>query len=116
MDDDFIAHFPALDLRAHRPDDAGGIRPCDMERMLVAVEGRYGDAETGPNAVVIDAAGHHVDQHFLFGDRPSRDDFALHRGFRRSVAFLADGPGVHFLGHIAEWRNLADLIEILKRG
>ncbi len=114
VDDDFVADLPALDLGADRPDDAGGVGAGDVERMLVAVERRDRLAEAGPDAVVIDAAGHDVDQHFVLGDRPGRNHLELHRRFRRAVAFLADRPSIHVRGHMAERRNLADLVEILE--
>ena len=86
-----------------------------MERMLVAVERRDRNAEAGPDAVVIDAAGHDVDQHFVLGDRPGRHHLALHRFFRRAVALLADRPGVHVRRHMAERRNFADVVKIFER-
>ena len=115
VDDDFVADLPALHLGADRPDDAGRVGAGDVERILVHVERRDRLAEAGPDAVVVDAAGHDVDQHLVLGDRPGRHHFALHRLFRRAVALLADRPGVHLRRHMAERRNLADLVEILER-
>ena len=74
--DDFVADLPAPNLGADRPDDARRIGAGDVERMLVSVERRDRNAETGPDAVIVDAAGHHIDQHLVFGDRPGRHDFA----------------------------------------
>ena len=115
VNDDFVADLPAPHLGTDRPDDAGGVGAGDMKWILVHVERRDRLAEAGPDAVIIDAAGHDVDQHLVLGDRPGRHHFALHRRLRRPVPFLADGPGVHFRRHMPERRNLADLVEILKR-
>ena len=75
--------------------------------------GRDRLTEPGPHAVVVDAAGHHVDQHLVLADRPGRQHLDLHRGFGRAMALLADRPGVHGLRHVAERRDLADLVEVL---
>ena len=115
MDGDFVADFPALDLRADRPDHAGSIRAGNVEGMLVSVQRRHRDAEPGPNAVIVDAAGHDIDQHLVLGDRPRGNDFALHCRFGGPVAILADRPGVHLRRHVTERRNFADLVEILER-
>src|SRR5690348_6393810 len=101
VDDDLIADFPAPDFGADRPDHARGVRAGNVKGMLVAVERRYRNAEPGPDAVIVDAAGHDIDQHFFLGDRPGWHDLALHRRFRRAVALLADRPGVHFLRNMA---------------
>src|SRR5512139_612227 len=115
MDDNLIADLPALHLRADRPDHARSIRTSDVERMLVAVERRHRNAQTGPNAVVIDAARHDVDEHFVITDRPGRHHLELEGFVGRPMPFLADDPGVHLLRHMPERRNLPDLIEILER-
>jgi len=116
MDDDFVADLPALDLGANRPDHAGSVGTSDVKRMLVTVERRDRNAQARPDAVVIDAAGHDVDQDFVFGDRPGWDHLALHRLFRRAVPFLAYRPGIHFFRNVAERWDFADLIEIFGGG
>ena len=115
VDDDLVADFPAPHLRADRPDHAGGVRAGDVERILVHVERRDRLAEPRPDAVVVDAAGHHVDQHLVLGDRPGRHHFELHRRLRRPVTLLADRPGVHGRRHVTERRNLADGVEVFQR-
>ena len=69
-----------------------------MERILVPVDRRDRNAEACPDAVVVHARGHHVDQHLVLADRPGRHHLELERAFRRPVALLADRPGVHLLG------------------
>ena len=115
VDDDLVADLPALDLGADGPHDARGVRAGDVKRMLVAVERRYRNAEPGPHAVIVDAARHHIDQHFVLGDRPGRHHLAQHRRLRRTVPFLADRPGIHLRRHVAERRDFADLVEVLQR-
>src|SRR6185369_2962001 len=114
VDDDFVADLPALDLSAYRPNDSRRVGAGDVEWMLVAVERRDWNAEPGPNAVVVHAARHDVDEHFVIGDRPRRHDFELERLVGRTVPLLADHPGVHFFGHMSERRNLTDPIQILQ--
>ena len=116
VDDHLVADLPAPHLGADRPDHAGGVGARDVERMLVAVERRDRNAEPGPDAVVVDAGRHDVDQHLVLADRPGRHHLELHRGFGRAVALLADRPGVHLLGHMAERRDFADGVEVLDGG
>jgi hypothetical protein len=49
----------------------------DVKRMLVHVDGGDRLAEAGPDAVVVDAARHHQQQHFVLADRPGRHHFEL---------------------------------------
>ena len=112
VDDDLVADFPAFDLVADGPDDARSIRPCNVVFGLVNVERADRLAEPGPNAVVVDAGGHHQDQHLVAIQRPGRHDLELHSLFRRTVALAADRPGIHVLGDMAERWNLAKLVEI----
>ena len=115
VDDDFVADLPALHLRADRPDNAGGVRAGDMKRLLMNVERRDRLVQARPDAVVVDAGGHHEDQHVFFADRPGRHDFELHRLFRRPVPILPDHPRMHLLGDMTEGRDFAHAIEILQR-
>ena len=115
VDDHLVAHLPATDFRAAGPDDAGGIGAGDVERILVDVDRRDWDAEAGPYAVVIDAAGHHQNQHLVLTDRPGRQHFELHGGLGRPVPVLADRPCMHLRRHMAERRNFADVVEIFAR-
>src|SRR5262249_57444826 len=85
MDDALVADFPAFDLGADRPDNAGRIRAGNVKGMLVPVQRRHRHAKPGPNAVVVDAAGHDIDQHLLLSDRPDRDPLAFHPRFPRSL-------------------------------
>ena len=86
-----------------------------MVGVLVAVDRRDRLAEAGPDAVVVDARRHHQHQHVVAVERPGRHDLDLHRLLRRPVALLADRPGVHLRRHVAERRNLADLVEVFHR-
>src|SRR2546423_1657392 len=83
---------------------------------LSPVEGRYGLAEPRPDAVVIDAAGHHEAEHLILADRPGRHDLDLHGGFGGSVALLADRPGIHLGRHLAERRDFAEFVEVFGAG
>src|SRR5262249_33827380 len=109
VDDHLVADLPAFHLGADRPDDAGRVRAGDMERVLMHIERRDRNAEAGPYAVVVDAAGHDVDQHLVVADAPGRHDLEPHGRFGRAVAVLADRPGVHLPRHMAERRHLTDI-------
>ena len=114
VDDDFVADLPALNLGAHRPDDAGCIGAGDMIGVLVDVELRHRLAERGPDAVVVDAGRHHENEHVVAVELPGRHDLKLHRRFGRPLALAADRPGVHVLRHMSERREFANFIEILE--
>src|SRR5215467_879912 len=75
VDDHLVADLPALDLGAYRPNESGCVGAGDVEWMLVAIERRDWNAESGPNAVVIHATRHDVDEHFVVADRPGGYDF-----------------------------------------
>jgi len=96
-------------------DHTGGVRAGDVKWILVAVERRDRNTEPGPDAVVVDARGHHVDQHLVLADRPGRQHLELHRGDRRAVALLADRPGVHLRRHNAERRDFPDGVKVFRR-
>src|SRR5215813_8016345 len=75
VDDDFVADLPALDLGAYRPNDSGCVGAGDVEWILVANERQNWNADSGPNAVVVPATRHDVDEHFVIADRPRGYDF-----------------------------------------
>ena len=114
VDDDLVARLPPLHLRAHLPDDARGVGAGDVVGLLVAVQRADRLAQRRPDAVVVDAGGHHQDQHLVLADLPDRHDLDLHGGRRLAVPVLADAPGVHRLGHVEGRRDLADLVEVLQ--
>jgi hypothetical protein len=113
MDDHLVADLPAPHLGADRPHDAGGVGTGDVIGVLVGVEGGNRDAEARPYPVVIDTSRHHLDEHLVLADAPGRHHFELHRSERRTVALLADHPGMHPGRHMAQRRDLADGIKVL---
>jgi len=114
VDDDLVADLPALHLGADRPDDAGGVGPSHVEGMLVPVEGRDRLAEAGPDAVVVHAPGHDVDQDLVLAECPGRNDLDLEGLFRRAMAIAADRPRIHVGRHMAERRHFTELVEVLQ--
>ena len=115
VDDDLVADLPPLDLGPDRPNDARGVGPGDVIRVLVHVEHGNRLAERRPNPVVVDARRHHQNEDVVAVEGPGRHDLDLHRLFRRPVPFLAHDPRVHRLRHMAERGDFADLVEILDR-
>ena len=113
MNDDLVADLPSLDLGADRPDDAGRVGAGDMIGVLVHVQGRDRLAKRRPHAIVVDARGHHQNQHVMAVERPGRHDLDLHGLLRRPMPVLAHDPRVHRRRNVTERRNLADLVEIL---
>ena len=110
-----VADFEALHLVADGVDDARRVGAGDVIGRLVYVEGRDRLAERGPDAVVVDARGHHHDQHVVAVESGRVDDFDLHRLVGLAMPLAPDRPGVHLGGHMAHRRNLADLVEVLDR-
>ena len=78
----------------------------------MAIERRDRLAERGPDAVVVDAGGHHENEHVMGVELPGRHDLNLHGLVGRTVTLLADRPGIHVFRHVTERRILADLVEI----
>jgi hypothetical protein len=114
VDDDLVADLPALHLGADLPDDAGGIRAGDVVLALVHVEGGDRLAEAGPDAVVVHAGGHDVDQHLVVADVPDGQHLELVRLLGRSMALAPNGPGVHLRRHVPEGRHFAHLVQVLQ--
>src|SRR5262249_21781328 len=92
------------------------IRASDVVRILMRVD--YGNrrAERGPDTVVVDPSGHHIDQHLVVADAPGRHDFESHRCRGRTMSVLADRPGVHLGWYMAERRDFPDGVKILRDG
>src|SRR5262249_29242646 len=73
VDDDLVADLHVPDRAAHLPDDPGGVAAADVEAGGVGKVGilrprlghvdRY--AERRPYVVVVDAGGHHPDEHLV---------------------------------------------------
>jgi hypothetical protein len=82
----------------------------------MAVEGADRLAETGPDAVVVDARGHHEDQHLVAVDGPGVDHLDLEGLVGFAVAFPADGPGIHLRRDMTHRRDLSHLVEVLLGG
>ena len=110
---DLVADIPARDFAADLPDHTRGVRAGHVVVLLVHVEDRNRLAQRSPDAVVVDARRHHQHQHFVAVDIGRVDHFHLHGLFRLALTFAADHPGIHFLGHMSQRRDLADLIEVL---
>ena len=100
VDDDLVAHLPALHLRSDRVDDAGRVGAGDVIGVLMHVlDRRDRHAERGPHAVVVDARRHHEDEHVVAVELPGRQHLDLHGLVGRPVALGPDGPRIHLWAH-----------------
>ena len=115
VDHDLVADFPVLHLVAHGPDDARRVRPRDVIRLVMPVEGRDRHAEPGPDAVIVHASGHHEDQNLVAVNLGHIDNFFQHRCCRLSMALAADRPGMHLLRHKPHRRHLTYIVKLLFR-
>src|SRR5262245_23112391 len=114
VDHNLVADLPALHFGADGINDAGGVGAGDMVGLLVPVERGDRLAERGPHAVVVHPRRHHEHQDVVAVELPGGHDLHLHRALGGTMAFLANGPGVHGFGYVAERWDLSELIKILK--
>ena len=109
VDDHLVADLDVLDALADLPDDPGGVAAADVEGLGLAGAVPRPDhvdrtPEGGPHVVVVDAGGHHVDEHLaLAGPRG---------GHLLTEALRPDGLREHALGNDAEGRHLAERCDL----
>ncbi len=113
VNDNLIADFPALDLVTNRPNDTRGIGPSDVVGRFMPVKRRDRLPQRGPNAIVVNASGHHQNQNIVAVQLRDVDHFLQHCAVRLTMALFANGPCVHFLGNIAHRGHFTDLIQVL---
>jgi hypothetical protein len=100
--DDLVADLQVLHVAAHLVDDARGVAAADVEAGRVAALGVHlhdvdRHAERGPDVVVVDAGGHHADQHLVGRDLGTGTFSTLKPSSARRSA-RADHLGVHLRG------------------
>src|SRR4029453_6040629 len=122
VDDDVIAGLHRRHRAARLPHDAGGIAAADVKRRLVGpllvarprldhVDRR---AQAGPHVVVVDAGGHHPDQHLVRTQLARRGDLLdLERLHGLAETILADQLGEHPRANSPGRRGLTELVELL---
>jgi len=76
------------------------------ESLLPRLDDIDRDAHRGPHVVVVDAGGHHVDQHVARAQRGDGDRLFLERVPGLAEAFGADHLRQHLLGHDPELGDL----------
>src|ERR1700730_3626010 len=91
--DNLVADLDVLHVPAERPHDAGAVAAARVEILGLAKLLALGDdvdglAEGGPDIVVVDAGGHHVDQHLVGPDGRRGNDLPLPRIPRRAETAL----------------------------
>ena len=99
MDDDLVADLHVGNVFADGVDDAGRIGAADVEvldfpGLLAGGDDIDGEAETGPDVVVVDARRHHVDERVVGTDGGDIDDLGGERLEGFAEAGLADELGV----------------------
>src|SRR5712691_3534551 len=120
VNDDLVADLDVLDVFAGGPHDARAIAAAGVEvfglaQLLALGDDVEGLAESGPDIVVVDAGGHHVDQHLVGPDGRRGNGLSLPRIPRLTETVLPDEIRVHPRRHFAERRLLADVVEICHR-
>src|SRR6266566_4314986 len=115
--DDLVADLDVLHVASDGPDDsravaAPGVEVLRLARALALADHVERGAERGPDVVVVDARGHHVDQHLVRAGRRGGDDLATPGVAGLAEAVLADEIRVHPLGDFAERRPLTELAEV----
>src|SRR5437867_5744396 len=115
--DDLGADLDVLHFAPDRPDDPRAVAATGVEVFGLACPLALGDnverrAERGPHVVVVDAGGHHVDQHLVGAERRRGDDFPPPGVAWRAEAVLTHDVGVHPLRHFAERRSFTELTQI----
>jgi hypothetical protein len=96
-------------------DDPGGVAAADMEVLLFApflagLDDIDRDAKAGPYVVVVDACGHHVDEHVVVAELGDIHHFLLESRRRLTEALLSDQPRVHLRRNLAEWGSITDIV------
>src|ERR1700730_7838790 len=120
VNDDLVADLDVLHVLARGPHDTRAVAAARVEVLGLAQPLALGDdveglAESGPDIVVVDAGGHHVDQHLVGPDSRRGNDLPLPRIPRLTETVLPDEVRVHPRRHFAERRLLADVVEICHR-
>ena len=115
--DDLVADLDVLDVLADCPHDAGAVAAAGVEVLRLAQLQALRDdverlAQRGPHVVVVDARGHHVDQHLVGADGRRRQHLALPRVARLAEAVLPDRERVHPLRDVSERRLVTQVVEI----
>lgn len=72
MDRHLVADLEMGHILADLVDNAAGVAAADVEALRLAslvacADHIHGDAQAGPDVVVVDAGRHHVDQHLVVG-------------------------------------------------
>ena len=115
VDDDLIAHFPVLHLVTNGPNDARGVGTRDVVRLAMAIKRGNRFPKACPNAVVVDACGHHEHQNVVGIQFWGFHDLDLEGFLRLAVTLAADRPSIHLFGHIAHRRDFPQLIQVFLR-
>ena len=119
--DDAVAHLDVRDLVAHRVHDAARIRADDVEvggltppRLRLRDVDR--DPARRPDVVEVDAGGHHQHERIVRPELGHVDDLVLDRLLGLAVAVGTHQLRVHLRRHLADRRDLADLVQVLAHG
>jgi hypothetical protein len=117
VDDHLVAHFPLRHILAGLVDNSRSVAAADVKifRLALFVAG-FDDVDrhtqARPHVVVVDAGGHHVDEHLVIGDGGNIDHLFLEGLDRVAKALFAHNPGVHFFRNFTQWGLIADLVQL----
>ena len=119
VDDDVVADLDVRDVLADRPHDAARVAAADVEvlglaLLLARLDDVDRDAHRRPHVVVVDARGHHVDEHVVRRRAPgsaSASCLNASRGSPKRSARITCAS--IFAGTCAELGDVAELVEVV---
>ena len=118
MDHHVVAHGDVVDAPSNGVHDAGRVAASDVEVIGLAELGVRpgdvdGDTPSGPDVVVVDARCHHEDHGLPRLRLGYLDLLDLEGDGRLAVALGPDHLSQHARRHLAQGRDLADLVQVL---
>ena len=115
MDDHFVANLPVFDFFANGPHNAGSVRTGYVKFGAVNIKRADWYAQSSPDSIVVHARGHHQYQHFVAVGFRHVNYLKPHGLVRFTMTFPANCPGVHFLRHETQRRQLAHVVKLFFR-
>ena len=118
--DDVVADLHVRDVLADGPHHAARVAAADVKVLELAfllprLDDVDGDPHRRPHVVVVDARGHHVDEHVAWTERRYRQRLLLERVARLAEPLGADHLREHLVGQDAEIGHVSEGANIVRR-